>query len=211
MALYDIMPWQDDSGTTPAISWALINDGATEVFQAGEPVSINSAGELTMSADDPAPMDFAGIAMAPVQYVRGSYSTAGTATTKDPRTGAAYTGLSLCPYVKALPGRRFIARYFATDGNGTDLLAAGIAYATARDLIGESAGMTLVTSTTPDIWVIDTTFGTDKDVWRIEAFLDSTKTSIIFNGSIAKYVVVTPIQSMWLPITDGGGSLAALA
>lgn len=200
MAQNDIMPWADESGTTPSFSYGVMN--ASETFRIGEPISINADGEITESADDPVAMDFAGIAMAPA-----GYSINGTATTKDPRTGAAYTTGSLIPYIKALPGRQFIGRYFATDGSGTDLLAAGIAYATALALVGEAVGITLVNGN----WVVDSTPTVDREVFRIEAFLDANKVNILFNGGTAKYVVVSVIQSQWMPITDAAGSLASIA
>lgn len=207
MSQNDIRLYKVPGGVAPVIWEAPMK--ASETFRRGEPISINAAGEATESADDPVPMDVIGIALEPVEYVIGSTSAAGTASTRNPKTGAAYATGAAIQYVPMLQGYEFISQNFATDGAGTLLFTAGtgLTYATAFALLGECAGMSL----TSGVWSIDTGTTTDLFCWRITAFLDARQQPIHRTGQNAFYVVVTPIQGQTFPISDAAGALAAIA
>lgn len=198
MSANDFAPWTSHMGGHIQVAYAPMNAG--ETFRVGELVSINADGELTESVDDPVPMDFAGIALAPA-----GYSISGTAVSTNPMTGANFTTGDPCPYVKALPGQQFITANFATAGGGVTVMP--LAYATAYALIGEAAGA----SFTSDVWFVDSGGTGDRELFRIEGFLDAQKTNILWSRAAAAYVIVTVVQSQWTPITDAAGSLVAIA
>lgn len=207
MSQGDIVLYKTPGGVAPVLWEAPMK--ASESFRYGEPISINAAGEATESADDPVPMDFAGIAQEPVGFVIGSTGAAGTATTRDPKTGYPYATGAVIQYVPALQGFQFRSQNFATDGAGTLLFTAGVGltYATAFALIGECAGLSL----TAGVWSVDVGTTTDLFCWRITGFLDALGRPIHRTGQNATSVIVTPIQSMWTPISDAAGALAAIA
>jgi hypothetical protein len=189
MSANDIMPWGSPLGGHIQVSYAPMKSG--ETFRVGEPVSIDNTGNLTESGSDPVPMDFAGIALAPAGYTRN-----GTAVSLNPVTGANFAAGDNVPFVKALPGQMFISANFSTGGSGVTVMP--LANATADSLVGESAGMVLTTN----VWFVDSGSTAARTAFRIEAFLDANKTNINWTGLPAAYVVVSVVQSAYLPITD---------
>ncbi len=176
MAQNDLEVWQSHEGGHLDVMHYRMN--AAETFRRGEPVSVNGDGELTESADDPTAPDFIGVALEPA-----GYSIGGTATTKNPRTGAAYTTGDMIAVVHARPGQRFICANFATDGAGT------AATPTLANALGEQAGLTLASGS----WFVDT--GTTNNVFRIVDVLDSDRESIQTSGGTGASVVVEVVAS----------------
>lgn len=187
MSQNDIVLWDNGSGVAPEIRHARMDGG--EAFFRGEPVTLGADGDLNECGDDCTGAAFAGIALGPTGYVIGTMHAAGTASTKNPRTGAAYTTGDMIPYAVCRPGTTVISSNFATDGAGT------LTAPTLANALGETAGLTLATG----VWSIDTGV-TNDDLFRIIDVLNAQKNSIqdpAYSGTTGVYVVATCIQSQF--------------
>jgi hypothetical protein len=179
VSLNDIKPWSSPLGGHIEIQHYRMN--ASETFVAGEPVAVNADGELTESADDAAAVDVIGIALAPASYKIG-----GSAVTKNPRTGAAYTTGDMVPVVIARDGQQFITSNFSAAGS-----AFGDASPALADLHDE-VGLSLISG----VWGVDQS--ASNNTCRIVDILDTNKNSIQdprYSANTGVYVVfeiVTP-------------------
>lgn len=206
----NIFPWRED-GRESVVSWARMKSG--ETFQRGEPIYLNSSGQLAESGDDPAINAFGGIALGPISYVRGTYAAAGTATTRNPESGAAFAALDQVPYVKALPGGYLISPFLSAGATthmapaGSTLSSAGttLANATAIAMISDAAGFQI----TSGEWQID--LSATVGHLRIEKFLDSMKRDITRSGQPASYVICAVLFSQWTGASDVAGAIASVA
>lgn len=165
MAKGDIMPYQgrDEGSVLPPIRSFRLN--AAETFVQGEPVRLNVDGELAEAGDDPGVDDFIGISAESGDTVG---ATDAIGRFRDPRyqfTPGANPDLpatgDMIRVWLPVPGSTFVAKYFATDGAGTQA-------APALSNIGDEAGLTLAGG----IYSVDV--GTANNICRIVDIIDGT-------------------------------------
>ena len=181
MALDDItMPEGDDYGPFTRIDHKPLN--AAESFVRGEPVQINSDGELAESGDDPVAVDFAGIALDSGDTV-GATDAIGTfrQSIGQSQQGASPnlpTTSDATKYHKVSIGSTVESGNFATDGAGT------LATPTQANAIGLGAGFTL----NGGVYSIDV--GVTNNVLVITDVLDNNGDSIANRATNATGVTV---------------------
>lgn len=159
MAKDDILPWDHPMGQLARVLRAPLNAG--ETFTRGEPVKLNSDGELQESDDDPTSAQFAGVCAS-------NGDTVGTSNTIDAfrKTFASATRQTtmqtgdLVEYWLATPGTVWVARNFGTTSEqfDQDLAVANI---------GDEAGLELVSGT----WGLNT--GATNNIARIVDVISS--------------------------------------
>lgn len=194
MAARDIMPFNVEGGSPFDVTEYPYHDAQQAVI--GEPVAINTEGRVQKSAAAGAAVvinAFGGIALAPTPYYIN-----GTLTSKNTRTGAAYTaGASSGDSVSVLlakPGTRVISRNFATGGAGVAVVP------TIANALNEPAG---IYNTAGGVCAIDTgvaNLGTTNASLRITDVLDANGNSLkdpAYAGNTGVFVVAEVVSSAW--------------
>jgi len=185
-----ILPDPDDYGPYIRVEYFPLN--ASESFAPGEPVYLNSDGEVQESGDDPTVVTFLGVAITsgdtarssdPVgSFVRriGQYQITGdgfTPTTSD------MVAVAVC-----MPGASIKCRNFATDGAGT------AATPTQANAIGETAGFTLDGSGN---YSIDTGVTAAREMLQIVEVLDDNGQNIVFSGGTGTQVRAIVVENQF--------------
>jgi hypothetical protein len=201
MTMHDFQPW-DNRDHEEYIAHAPMK--ASEAFRAGDPVVLDADGFLRIAIDGATGPAFGGIALAPVAFkTGGTGASTGTSVTLNPKTGAAYTTSDLIPYMQARLGSRWICPNLSTGATNNMTAGTVLAYATAKALVGEIAGLQKGTPLATDTWQVDLSETADTgEVFRIAGFLDVNKRNINVSLQDAAYVIVQVLQSQWTPQTD---------
>lgn len=181
MAKNDIrFPEGDDYGPFVFVRQWPLAAGAT--FATGEPVFLNTSGDVAESGDDPAPASFAGISLGSGDTV-GASDVTGTFRRKVGQfaPGAAPNlpvAGDLIPVAICMPGTVLWFLNFATDGAGT------LATPTKANAVGEQAGLSL----TANVYSIDTGVTSSNEFLRITRLIDANGEDVAFSAKAAVWV-----------------------
>ncbi len=155
----DIALFQSPLGGASLIRHYPLN--ASEGFFEGEPVSVNTEGELTESATAMVPADLMGIALAGPGGGR-----------RNPNTGSDWDTGDLCPVMIPNSATTWITPNFAKASAAFDDTAP-----VASD-IGDACGLVLLSN----VWGVDGAPDTNDGIGRIEDILNVRKESILATG-----------------------------
>lgn len=164
MAIHDLMPYTGPLGGHVRIQHFRLN--AAESFTTGEPVALNSAGELTESNDNPASTDLVGISAQPADTT--------DTTLFNPKTGNNYATGDMIAVYMADSTSYFATPNYSTDGSGAALTEPVVAN------IGLDVGLVLGAG---GVWSIDSNAGTTK-LCRIIDIVDNLGRSIQDTGTV---------------------------
>jgi hypothetical protein len=179
------MPWTADGSQKPDMEWFTCGALSTQIY-GGEPVYVNSSGQVITSGTAPSIVKFGGIAAAPFPYKRN-----GVTVKRNPRTGVDFAQYDPFPIWVARFGTRFITpNYYES---------AAVVVPT-RAKIGNTVSIVLVSS----VFGVDNVATTA--AFKIYDVLDKNRKSVsdptsdgyvASTGGTGVYVVVETVQSQW--------------